>query len=446
MVMLQRLAPVLLLFSFTTTLHAQTPDVLRLARHQVAQGQYALAAAQLEPLGLDALSPEGAHLLGRCYQAMLQHERAVAAFVRADTTAVPVRIDWAQSLERLGLPEQAERHYRTAYRADSSNQHVAASYARLLADRNAWTEVAAIYEHLVARDTLNSYLHAQLGTAYAQLDSTDRAIIHYQRAHGLNPRNVRVVLALTKIYYNIAYIHSAERVLASALAERPHNAALWRRSGEVFLKKEAYPEAIDAFRNVLLYAPDSSAQDLSNLGVGYYLTEQFDDALPLLQRSFEKNDEESLNAFYLGMTYQQLEQYDEALHYLNHAADLLSKGMLADIYARIGNTYEQADQEPEAIRTYRLALTLDAERVEVLFHLAALYDVYYADKNMALEQFERFLARVGENQLPQMQRYAQQRVQELREALFFEQGRTAPRAGRDSIVIQPPDSSGMKEE
>ena len=441
---IRRLLCLITLIGLATTARAQTPDVLRAAQIQVAEGRYADAAADLEAVGLDVLSPQGAYLLGRCYQALLQHQRAVAAFERADTTDIAVLVDWGRSLERLGLPENAEARYRTAYRRDSTSQQVAVNFARLLADRGAWPEVAAIYENLIEKDQLNSYLHAQLGAAYVKLDSTDRAIIHYERAHALNLRNIRVVLALTKVYYDIDYIMSAKRVLARALDERPRNAALWRRSGEVALKEEAYREAVEAYTNTLRYSPDSTAKDLSHLGVSHYLTGNVEQALGFLQQSFDRDDEDELNAFYLGMAYQQLGQFDEALRYLNHAADLLGEGMLANIHARIGNTHEQADEQREAISAYRLALNLDAERVEVLFHLAGVYDAYYADKQMALEQFERFLAKVEENELPRMQEYAQQRVREIREKKFFEQGRTPPPSPLDTLVIQPADSSGAK--
>ena len=424
---------------------AQTPNVLHAAQIQVAEGHYATAAKSLEAVGLETLSPQGAHLLGRCYQAMLQHERAIDAFERADTSMATVLADWGRSLERLGLPEEAEARYRAAFRKDSTNQTVAASLARLLADRTAWSEVAAIYERLVEEDLFNSYLHAQLGTAYTRLDSTERAIAHYERAHLLNPRNIKVVLALTKIYYDIEYIMSARQVLARALDERPRHPALWRRTGEFAFKEETYRDAVEAFSNVLRYSPDSTAQDLSHLGVSLYLTNEFTEALDYLQQSFDRNDGDVMNTFYLGMAYQRLGQYEEALFYLHLAADLLGEGMLADIEARIGNTYEQTEQQPEAIRAYRLALNLDASRLEASFHLAALYDAYYADKKAALDQYQHFLERVEEGQLPKMQQYAEQRVQEISENKFFEQGRVPKPSSLDTLVIKP-DSSGSKDQ
>ncbi|MFQ5569851.1 MAG: tetratricopeptide repeat protein [Rhodothermales bacterium] len=445
MTLSRRFAGLLLLLSLglTPPARAQSPAALRTAQIQVARGDYTAAAAGLETVAPEALSAEGAYLLGRCYQALLQYDRAVAAFERADTSKIAVLTEWGRSLERLGHPDEAEARYRAAYRQDSTNHTVAANLARLLSDRQAWDEVAAIYERLLKDDTENSYLHAQLGTAYARLDSTDQAIIHYERAHALNLCNIKVVLALTKVYYDIEYYTSARRVLDRALNERPRHAALWRRSGEIALKEETYELAVEAFGYALQYSPDTLALDLSKLGASYYLLGDFDSARTALQQSFDLDDQDAMTAFYLGMAYQQGQHYDDALTYLNYAADLLGDGLLSDIHARIGNTYDQMDQHGEAIQSYRLSLNLQPDRTEVLFHLAALYDEYYADKATALEQYQRFLEQVEEDQLTQMQRYAQRRVNEIREQQFFEQGRL-PESALDSITVQPSDSARAK--
>lgn len=424
---------------------AQSPEVLREAQRMMAEGDCSGAIARLEALSAEALSSRGAALLGRCYQAQLQHARAVAAFARADTSLASVRADLGESLERLGREDEAERHYRAAYRKAPTNRAYAASLARLLANQDNYDEVAAIYERLVEADPQNSYLHAQLGTAYARLDSIDRAIPEYELAFALDPRNVRTVLALTKVYYDIEYYVSARRAIDKALDEQPRHPALWRRSGEVALKEEDYKHAATAFRYVLQYG-DTTATDLRNLGVSQYLLSDYPRALPTLDAAFQGDSTDVLTAFYLGLTHQQLQRYDDALAYLDHAATLLSQGMLADVHARIGGTYDQMDRHADAIDAYRLSRRLDPRRPEILFHLAALYDEYYADKNVAAQQYERFLNAVPEGTLPQMESYAEQRLKELRERAFFRQGRPPEPTSLDTLVIEPPDSTKGRQE
>ena len=428
------------LLSLVEPLAAQPASLLQQAQRYMMQGRYAQAVDVLDDVPPPSLQPEGAYLLGRAYQALLRYEQAAEAFAHADTTEPTVLVEWGRSLERIGMPEEAEARYLAAYRQDSTDQNVAASLARLLADRNQWQEVAAIYNILVENDPENSYLHAQLGTAYVQLDSTDQAIIHYERAHGLNPRDVKVVLALTKVYHSIEYYMSARRVVDRALERRPQSAELWRRSGEVALAQEEYPLAITSFEQAVQYG-DSAALDLRSLGVSRFLNRDYEAAETALLASYARKNDDALNNFYLGLAKQQLEQYDAALRYLNEAADVLSQGLLADVHARIANVYDNTDRDGDAIRSYRLALTLAPERTEILFHLAALYDAYYADKNTALEAYARFLAAVEEGALPQMENYARQRVQEIRERTFFDAGPPPVPSDTAEITITP-DTSG----
>lgn len=406
----------------------------------MAEGDCAGAIDLLEALAPEALTPRGAALLGRCYQAQLQHERAVVAFARADTADAAIHADLGQSLERLGRDDEAEMHYRAAYQKAPANRTYAASLARLLAGRDRYDEVAALYERLVAEDPNNSYLHAQLGTAYARLDSTERAISEYELAFALDPRNVRTVLALTKIYHDIGFFLSARRIIEKALDERPRHPALWRRRGEVALQEEDYRQAVTAFGLALQYG-DTTAADLRNLGVSQYLSGDYPRALPTLDDSFRRDSTDALTSFYLGLAHQQLQHYDDALAYLARAAALLSQGLLADVHARIGGTYDQMDRHADAIDAYRLARRLDPRRPELIFHLAALYDEYYADKDVAADQYERFLNAVPEGALPQMESYAEQRLKELRERAFFRQGRAPEPTPLDTLVIEPPDST-----
>ena len=414
-----------LLIALVGAASAQTPQTFDRARLLFADGAYAEAAGLLEATPETALRPEGARLLGRAYQQLLQHDRAATVFARADTSDADVLADWARSLEALGRLSQAEARYRAAFRRDSTDRAVAASLARLLADRGRYEEVARIYDGLVALDPDNSYLRARLGSAYARLLMPDSAIVHYEIAHALDPENVQVVLALTKVYYDQEFYLSARRVVDRALDHQPRAPELWRRSGEIALREENYERAEDGFRQAAFYG-DSAAVDLRNLGVSRYFRGRHEEAREALETSWEKEKLDAMTALYLGLAHKELDAYDEAVTFLDEAADLGGRSFVADVYSHIAATYDVRKQYDAAIRDYRLARSLDPTRPELLFHLAALYDAYYADKQAVREAYERFLAAVAEGALPQMESYARQRVLELREGQFFDEGRSAP--------------------
>jgi tetratricopeptide (TPR) repeat protein len=231
---------------------------------------------------------------------------------------------------------------------------------------------------------------------------------------------VRAVLSLSAVYFGVDHLISARRVLDRSLEEQPRNEALWQRRGEVALQEEDYGKAVESFRNAVIFG-DSTALNLRNLGVGLYLDKQYAEAHDLLEKSYQADSSDGMGAFYLGMAKMEREAFEDALRYFDRATELMGVAMIAEVELQAATTYDRMDRDGDAIRAYRLALGLDPARREILFHLAALYDAYYADKNAAMEQYELFLTRVGEDELTQQQDYARQRIRELKERRFFDQ-------------------------
>lgn len=426
--------------ALTPAVRAQAPDVLRRAQIHLAEDDPAAAAALLDAAG--PLTPDGAYVLGRSYQELLRHDRAAAAFASADTSRLAVLMAWGRSLEALGRTHEAEARYAAAYRLDSTRVPVAVGYARLLGDRGRYDAVAGVYHHLLAADPDNGTLHARLASAYSRLGVPDSAIVHYERAHALDRGNVQVVLALTKVYYDQAFYLSARRVVDRALEAQPRSFELWRRSGEIALRQEDYALAETAFANAVQHG-DSTAIDLRNLGVSRYLRGRADAAREALAAAWEREDQDQMTAFYLGLAHKDLGQYAEALDLLATAADLGGQAFVADVYSHRAGTYDVMKRYPEAIREYRLARQLDPDRPAWLFHLAALYDAYYADEDAVLDAYEQFLAAVEAGTLPKLEDYAQRRLQEIREGQFFRDAQRppAPPTPMDSVVIHPTDTS-----
>jgi len=412
--------------------NAQSKEVLNEARIRFAQGDYQETALLLET---DSLTAQGFFLLGLSYQAGQKHERALPVLTQADSSDARVLSAIGRSLDVLGRLEEAERYYERAYQMDSTHVRTASSLARLYAERGHWAGVRDIFDRLLQEDKENSTLHAQLARAYVGLDSLEEAIVHFERAHWLNLKNVTVSLQLSKVYIDHEHYISARRVIDRSLDEHPRNARLWQRRGDIALLEDDYDYALESFRNAVAFG-DSTALNYHNLGVSLYLTGDVVSAADTLMTSFERDSTHAMNAFYLGVAKKDLEYYDEALLYLHKAAELSGLSTFAELLGQVANTQDRMDDAETAIQTYRLALGLDPSKVEMIFHLAALLDASYADPSMVLTHYERFLSQVEAGQLPQMESYARNRVSEIKEDLFFDQGRAS------SPAVSRPDSTG----
>lgn len=434
------LASVLCFVCSVSLAQAQSNRVLRDARTALAEGNQARAVEVLEAVDAEKRTPDGYFVLGLAYQGLLKHPQAVLALEQADNKNRRVLAARGRSLDALGRAEEAKSVYAKAWQMDSTNQSVGISLARLLADEDRWKDVSTIYERLLAEDIENPFLQAQLGTAYFAQDSVMRAINHFEQSRRLNPRNVKLLLQLSQIYIRMEYYTSASRVIDNALEEYPKHKALWHRRGEIAINEEEYTLAGNCFRSALTYG-DSSAVNLQLLGVSHYMNAEYEDADQYLTWSDRKDSTNAMNLFYLGMTQRQMERFDEALVTFERSSRHMNKGLLADLYAQVANTYDVNESPSDAIKTYRLALGLVPAKREIYFHLGALYDEHYADKKVALDHYQTFLERVDEGELPQFESYAKERIRAINEELFFREGRMPEQPLADSAGVQQADTS-----
>lgn len=408
------------------------PDPMEEARTLFLEGEY---RAVVNLLAETPRSPATAYLLGRAYQSMQQHEEAAAALIEADTTRTRVLERLGQSLQQLGRPAEALQHYEAAYRQDSTRHAAALPLARLYAAKHAWDEAISVYRRLIEEDKNNPYLHARLGQVHRQADEPEMAISHLERAHQIDPKNQQVAVRLSRVYADYDHFISAGRVIDRALEHHPESPQLWRRRGELDLHTVAPDRAVAAFEKVERLAT-LTVTDKRNLGVAYFLQGRYSEAREVLAASFESDDTHGMTAFYLGLAHKNLGAPDEALRYLNRATVLFQQSLLADIHSRLGEVHRMQDDGSEAIRAYRIASQLDAQRPDLIFQLATLYDAYYADRSTALSHYERYLE-ASDDQLESHRRaYAEQRIRALREELFFEAGRAAS----DTSLYVPADT------
>ncbi|GAB5518981.1 MAG: hypothetical protein RhofKO_12320 [Rhodothermales bacterium] len=410
-----------LLLSLVPVVYAQ--DALREARALIGEGEHRQAVALLEAVSNP--TPDHYYVLGLSYQALLQHRQALTALNQADQMNRRVLAAKGRSYDALGQTLEAINAYEGAYVQDSTHVNTASSLARLYAQTDNWYRVAAVFDRLLEEDGENSTIHQNLGRAYGQLDSLERSLNHYEQARRLNPENLSVLLSLSAAYVRMEYYTSAQRVVEQGIAERPLNPQLWFRSGEIAMTVEDYDLAVASFDSALVLG-DTSSINLRNLGVSHYLNGDYAASDTVLMRAHRADSTDGMQTFYLGMAKKNLDQFDGALHYLDKAARLLGRDLLADLYAQIASTHDVMDNDGQAIQVYRLSLNLNPAKRENLFHLAALYDVYYKDPKTALETYEQFLAQVTPGDLPQFESYATERVKALREKQFFREGRAAP--------------------
>lgn len=412
-----------LLLGSAAPLVAQPDDLTTRAQRLLLDGRPEQAQHLLA--GADSLSSSGYFWLGRTHQALFQHRAAANAFARADTTHVRVLAAWGHSLRQLGQTNAALHRYRQAHRHDSTHRSVQLALAGLYAETRQWTRARDLLKRLLPSDPDNPVLHAQLGRVYQARGATADAIHHYTKAYTHNPSSLETLLRLSRLYQQTDSLNAARRVLQKALQHHPRQPRVWRARGQVAFQANRPDSAIVAFQTAHNLG-DSSTVTIRNLGKGYYLTGRYQAAQPLLRRAFQADSSHAATALFLGVIHNTQGRPDSSLYYLDRAAHLLGRSTLANVYEQMGDAYKQQEAYAKAIDADRTALALAPEKVAILFHLATLYDDYYADPGPAHQHYRLFLRRTDPDEFTQMRAFARHRLKQFDERQFFESPATTP--------------------
>ncbi|MEM8610331.1 MAG: tetratricopeptide repeat protein [Myxococcota bacterium] len=419
-----RALPLLVLLCLTIPASGQvSPSVAAEAQTRYVSQDY---AGVIDLLSEAVSLPEDlAYQLGRAYQEEYQHQRALTAFLQADSAAVRVLRARAASYERLGETDAAMASYRQALGVQPQSVGLAMALARLHSEARQHEEARRLLAAATESKPETPTIRVEYAKVLVALDSLDGAIVQLELAHRVAPTSATIPMLLSQVYLRANLPSSAARVLERGLEVIPENPRLWARLGAVRQQLEVHDRAIIAYRTAQALG-DSSASTWLGLGMNHYLDGAPHPALGALEASYAADSSIARTAFYLGLAHKQLEAYEEAERWLNLAATLTGREPLADILEHLADAHRFQDDYRAAIETDEVALYLSPGRLSTTFHLAVLFDEYYADSGPALRQYEAFLRLAMASAVAQrtdtlvMIGYAQNRIRALREATFFE--------------------------
>lgn len=113
------------------------------------------------------------------------------------------------------------------------------------------------------------------------------------------------------------------------------------RQGRKHLEREEYTRALEVLTDALNEDPDNPKIH-RDLGIAYYKTGQYEQALVELNTAKEKREKDGEVIFYLGLTYERLEQYDKAIEeYSNYVKLGRFSGIKKKIQRRIQRLIQQ---------------------------------------------------------------------------------------------------------
>ena len=322
-------------------------------------------------------------------------------------TAIELAPEYVEAYNNLGVVyrktgrnELAKAQFKKAIKLDKK---YAAAYAHLgavyLAEGDADDAIKVIKKGLKKDSTLAD-AHYNLGLAYIEKSKTDKkdylplAIEQFKIATELNPTLTHVHEKLAEVYEQRGDMELAAIRRRLALADKPESVDQWLKMGELNLRKNDLPKALNAFNKALELAPESPRVHMS-LGLYYMVKNDSGSA----ETEFSVIALEPLNelAWYrLGAVYLRSDQYASAAKAFGKAKEINPN--FASASFNLGLTYLRQGKTLAAQKEWEYTTTIAPNYARALYNLGNIYEQRGRDDD-AGQMYCRF-ASAGEKEFP----------------------------------------------
>ena len=318
-----------------------------------------------------------------CRAPHLQLPQALNGFVAALEAQRDFARRWAKVVNQVGEDAEAPSVYLwgqrlleglTAYEEDRL-QAAAEMFTVLLEQAHLETEwcVAAL---------------GYRGRIYHWMDRCEKALADFNRAIGLDPDNVWVIVRRGLIHRRSEHYEESLADFDRAIELDPSNAWPIGIRGETYQRMRRYEEALTDFNRAIELNPDDTWA-MARRAETFRWMENYEEILTDLRRAIELDPDNPWTLARRGDIYRKMHRHEEALADLNRSIELKSNNAWA--IACRGRTYREIDRTEDALADYNRAIELDPDNAWAIacrgeiYREMGRYEDALADYNHAVE-------------------------------------------------------------
>jgi tetratricopeptide (TPR) repeat protein len=322
---------------------------------------------------------------------------------------------------------KAARGFAVLVQLDSTDVASWLKLAEIASSRQQNEKALQILEKILDLDSANLKGLMMMGEILGKMENPG-AIAYYERALELYPDNQNVAYTLGNLYIKSQLpdkvIPLCERILSS---DSTH-IRFRKLMGYAYYKMgDPYP-AVTHLKQAALYG-DSSVFTFKFMGISQYLAADFQGAIESLDMAVALDSLDAEVHFFLGASLATTTQKKRAMVHLDRSLVLMQPdaAVIARIYSEQGNIMRLEAEYEKAYGLYSQAWEADTTNPMALYYKASIMDNSLHRSEKALEDYQYFLERLEENpatgqmdnQVVTIRRIVEDRIEALREELFF---------------------------
>ena len=251
--------------------------------------------------------------------------------------------------------DDAEKNYMRLNTRVPENAVVLTALADIKTRLNRNEEAARLYLAVIKIDSNNFNAYKKLAT----LENNGQSALkktYLLKAYQLNSRDAEVAAAMADSYFRNNQFRKAEETLKPALAADSSNLILLNSKIPISMALEKYSEAIKAGKR-------------------------------LLER--DRTPPEHL-FFQMALCHREIKDDKTAIAYLQKAIEAGISTKIASYYGLLGDSYENINQNKEAINIYKRGLLFE-NNGSLYYNIALVYENKLNDKKNAISYYTQYL-------------------------------------------------------
>lgn len=234
-------------------------------------------------------------------------------------------------------------------------------------------------------DKKSPWIYIYEGDLLAAKNDPGQAAQQYDQAINFDPTCIVAYLKGALVYENINY-ETSLNLLRKAAEIDPTYRLTYKYIGKITNQKGVYPESIEAYKKYFEMPGDHTMEDLTRYASSNFFTNQFDQAISLIEKGLEQEPDNFVLNRLLMYSDNAIEDYGSALPVAEKFFSIKRDTVkyIPRDYITYANILIKTGQTAKAIDQYRSALALDPTNIELAKEVAALC----GNENMSAEAAE----------------------------------------------------------
>lgn len=359
--------------------------------------------------------------LGKAYQNVNQNKLAVENYQKAyqlNSKSIPTLINLGNCLYSMGNYPAARNTLQKIQKLDSTNYQGGLLLAKTYTILGSYSKSLNIYERLIAKDSLNPYLHKQIGSVKNKMQNYLGSLASYLKAYELNETDLSVILHIMQKFYEMAAYEQALSFANNGLNTFPNNHLILKKKAQCLIGLEWYENALNIFEN-LNERNKLKLSDYKPLGICYMQTRQYKKAINWLEKYNTALEKDPMINFYLGICYSRLHNTEKGIKFLEDALFFINPPIKASIHLYLAKAYGTNKEFEKSVKEYLKNIELDDSNPETLYEIASTYEEFGNNKSKALKYYSKYIQQTSDIGGERYE-YAKSRILHIKEKIHFE--------------------------